>query len=169
MLCVNKMMYFCRCKQLLFIRNNHFRTMLESNSIHALAYFNLLKTGSWVEERLKKAIKPFNLTHAQLNALYILMESYPNPVSANELKNKILVNNPDITRLLDRLVTKGYVMRETCNQNRRKIDISLTEDGKTLFLKAHHAAKETLGNFFENQITKDEAKELRRILRKIRT
>jgi len=48
--------------------------MENSKSIHALAYFNLLKTGSWIEEKVKEALKPFNLTHAQLNALHILME-----------------------------------------------------------------------------------------------
>ncbi len=120
-----------------------------------------------MEERLKEAIKPYKLTHAQLNALYILNESHPIPVCANEIKKKILVNNPDITRLLDRLVGKGYVRRETCNENRRKIDISLSEEGKTLFMEAHLAAKKALGNFFENQITETEAKELRRLLHKI--
>jgi len=142
--------------------------MEDIKSIHALAYFNLLKTGGWVEERIKSALKPFNLTHAQLNALYILFEYDPEPVSANELKKKILVSNPDVTRLLDRLVKKGYVLRNTCPENRRKIDISLTESGRELFVEAHHSAKQVLGDFFEKQITKDEASELRRILRKIR-
>lgn len=142
--------------------------MEETKSIHALAYFNLLKTVSWLEEIIKKALKPFNLTHAQLNALYILFENDPGPVSANELKEKILVSNPDVTRLLDRLVVKGYVQRETCPENRRKIDISLTDPGKKLFMEAHLAAKGALGNFFEEQITEDEAKELRKILHKIR-
>ena len=143
--------------------------MEKSKSIHELAYFNLLKTVSWVEEIIKRALKPFHLTHAQLNALYVLFESEPDPVSANELKERILVNNPDVTRLMDRLVEKGYVQRETCPENRRKIDISFTDSGKTLFLEAHLAAKEALGNFFENQITREEAMELRRILRKLRT
>ena len=142
--------------------------MEDIKSIHELAYFNLLKTVSWVEEIIKKALKPYNLTHAQLNALYILYENDPEPVSANELKEQILVSNPDVTRLLDRLVVKGYVQRETCPQNRRKIDISLTDTGKQLFKEAHQAAKEGLGNFFEEQITRDEAKDLRRILHKIR-
>ena len=142
--------------------------MEENNSIHALAYFNLLKTGSWVEERVKEAIKPFKLTHSQLNVLYILVENDPRPVSANDLKNRILVNNPDITRLLDRLVKRGYVLREPCSANRRKIDISLTDDGRKLFGKAHQSAKQTLGNFFEKKITEHEAIELRRILHKIR-
>ena len=142
--------------------------MQDLNSIHALVYFNLLKTVSWVEEMVKETLKPFNLTHAQLNALYILYENDPGPVSANELKERILVANPDVTRLLDRLVVKGYVHRETCPINRRKIDISLTETGKKLFLEAHLAAKAALGDFFQKQINEDEAKELRRILHKMR-
>jgi DNA-binding MarR family transcriptional regulator len=137
-------------------------------SIHALAYFNLLKTSTWLEDRIKKALKAFGLTHAQLNALYIMFENDPRPVSASELKKKILVNNPDVTRLLDRLVKKGFVKRETCSENRRKIDISLTDSGKSLFLEAHHSAKQAVGNFFEKQITEDEAGELRRILHKLR-
>ena len=142
--------------------------MEDMKSIHALAYFNLLKTVSWAEELIKEVLKPFNLTHAQLNALYILYENDPAPVSANELKERILVSNPDVTRLLDRLVVKGYVQRDTCPDNRRKIDIALTEPGKKLFLEAHLAAKGALGDFFEQQITTDEANELRRILHKIR-
>lgn len=143
--------------------------MEDMRSIHALAYFNLLRTVSWAEELIKEALKPYNLTHAQLNVLYILYESDPVPVSANELKMRILVSNPDVTRLLDRLVVKGYVQRDTCPDNRRKIDISLTEPGRKLFLEAHLAAKGALGDFFEQQISMDEASELRRILHKIRS
>ena len=137
-------------------------------SMHAKAYFNFLKTGSWIEEKVKEAIKPFDLTHAQLNALHTLMEHDPDPVSANELKKSILVNNPDVTRLMDRLVKKDFVLRKTCPENRRKIDISLTDSGRKLFEAAHLAAKQALGNFFEDQITEEEATELRRILHKLR-
>ena len=142
--------------------------MADSNNIHTKAYFNFLKTGSWIEERIKVALKPFNLTHAQLNALHALMEHDPSPVSANELKKSILVSNPDVTRLLDRLVKKNFVLRKTCSENRRKIDISLTESGRKLFKEANIAAKQVLDNFFEKKITEDEATELRRILHKIR-
>lgn len=142
--------------------------MKEINSIHALAYFNVLKTGSWIDEKMKEALKPLNLTHAQLNALHILKENDPKPVSASELKQKILVSNPDVTRLLDRLVRKGHVLRETCTLNRRMIDISLTDSGRELFKKAQQAAKLALGDFFKEKITEEEAKELRRIMHKIR-
>lgn len=142
--------------------------MEENRTIHELAYFNLLKTGGWIEEIVKSTLKSFSLTHAQLNALYILSENDPNPVSANELKNKILVNNPDVTRLLDRLVKKNYVQRRTCPENRRKIDISLTDGGRAIFAEAHLSVKRALGDFFKQRITEEEARELRRILHKIR-
>jgi DNA-binding MarR family transcriptional regulator len=142
--------------------------MEEIRSIHELAYFNLLRTGSWIEKRVKEALKPYNLTHAQLNVLYILKENDPEPVSAGQLREGILVTHPDITRLLDRLVMKGYIIRETCPENRRKIDISLTKEGRRLFSKAHLAARHAVGNFLEKLITEEEARELRRILHKLK-
>ena len=74
--------------------------MEDIKSIHAVAYFNLLKTGSWVEEKVKKALSPYNLTHAQLNAFHILFENDPDPVSANELR-RILHKNKRINFLYE--------------------------------------------------------------------
>jgi len=141
----------------------------DMESDRAKSYFSLLATASWIENRMREALKPFNLTHAQLNALYILVQNHPKPIPAKALKEKILVNNPDVTRLLDRLVKKGFVLRETCPENRRKIDISVTESGIELFHKAHFEAKKALRNYFEDQISKDEANELKKIMNKMRS
>jgi MarR family transcriptional regulator, 2-MHQ and catechol-resistance regulon repressor len=143
------------------------KTDMESE--RAKSYFSLLATTSWIENRIREALRPFNLTHAQLNALYILVQNHPEPIPAKALKEKILVSNPDVTRLLDRLVKKGFVLRETCPENRRKIDISVTESGIELFHKAHFEAKKALRNYFEDQVSKDEANELRKILNKMRS
>ena len=43
--------------------------MDDLKSIHAISYFNLLKTGGWGEEKVKNALKPFNLTHAQISTI----------------------------------------------------------------------------------------------------
>lgn len=142
--------------------------MQKFESIHALAYFNLLKTSSWIEEQLKVALKPIGLTHAQLNVLHVLSVTKPEPVSALDLKKQIIVANPDLTRLLDRLVKKNWVMRSTCPANRRKIDISITDEGEHIFHAAQAALERVLGGFFEEKITEAEAAELRRILHKIR-
>lgn len=138
-----------------------------NNSIHAKAYFNLLKTSSGIENTIKEALKPMGITHAQLNALFVLYKTYPEPLSANSVKEQLLVSSPDVTRLFDRLVKKGLVLRDTCPDNRRKIDIRLTQEGKDIFLKADLAAKNALGNFFEDKISEKEAAELVNILHKI--
>jgi len=137
-------------------------------SVRAKSYFSFLATASWIEKRIKVALKPYNLTHAQLNALYILVQNHPRPLPANAIKEKILVSNPDVSRLLDRLVKKGLVDREICPENRRKVNISVTESGIELFHKAHFKAKKAVMNYFEEQITEDEAVELKKILNKMR-
>ena len=141
----------------------------DMESERAKSYFSLLATSSWIENSIRDALRPFNLTHAQLNALYILVQNHPKPIPAKVLKEKILVSNPDVTRLLDRLVKKGFVLRETCPENRRKIDISITESGIELFQKAHFEARKALRNYFEDQISLDEANELRNIMNKMRS
>lgn len=141
--------------------------MINIDTIHAKAYFNLIKTSGWIEQEVKKALKPFGLTHAQLNILYILYKNNPQPVSPNNVKEQLLDSSPDLTRLFDRLVKKDWVTRETCPSNRRKIDISLTDEGKETFIKAEKAARQAVGNFFEDKITETEAAELRKILHKI--
>ena len=141
---------------------------MNNKNIHELAYFNLLKTNSWIEEQLKQALKIYNLTHAQLNALYVLFVFYPEPVAVKVLKSRMLVNNPDMTRLLDRLVNKGFILREICPENRRKVDVTLSVSGKDLFINAHQAAEMALENFFKNKISEEEAALLRSILHKIR-
>lgn len=142
--------------------------MKENLSMHARAYFNLLKTGEWLEERIKTALKPYGLTHAQLNVLYILAEVDPEPRAALDVRERILVKSPDLTRLLDRLIDKELICRETCSENRRKIDITLTDKGREQFSGAHKAARMAIGDFLEEKISSDEAVELRRILHKIR-
>lgn len=141
---------------------------MKDRSIHEIAYYNILRTSSWIEVRIKKALKPLGITHAQLNVLHLLYDSSPHPISASELKEKILVNNPDITRLMDRLVKKDLVIREIPSDNRRKINLSISEKGKKVFVEAHERGKQAVENFFEEKISEREATELRRLLHKIR-
>lgn len=138
-------------------------------SFRAKSYFSFLATAGWIENSIKEALKPFNITHAQLNALYILVQNHPEPIPANTIKEKVLTSNPDVTRLLDRLVKKGWVVRETCPDNRRKVDITITDSGIELFEKAHFVAKKAVRNYFEEQLTEEEAIELRTIARKMRS
>jgi DNA-binding MarR family transcriptional regulator len=131
------------------------------------AYFNLLKTANGLDVEFKKILDQYKLTHQQFNILRILKGSFPEPLSANDIKERMIFKNSDVTRLMDRLAAKEYIKRETCASNRRKIDILITQEGIKLLGEIAPSAKDFVESFFINKITEDEAKELYRILDKI--
>ena len=87
---------------------------------------------------------------------------------AARLPERTVTVVPGITGLIDRLEKSGFVVRERCQTDRRVIYVALTEKGhKTLAdldqpLQDLH--KKLLGH-----LTKDELKELSRLLEKART
>ncbi len=70
------------------------------------------------------------------------------------------------SRLVEKLVQKKLVERKICKDNRRQIDISLTEKGMDVINKI----SDDMEKFFKRkqEITPEEAKELNRILDKLR-
>lgn len=52
------------------------------------------------------------------------------------------------TRLVDKLIKKGYAQRITCPSNRRKVEITITKQGKSFLDKVSLAVEQ-----FENQVT----------------
>ncbi len=141
----------------------------KSLKFHGAAYFNLLKTANSLDVAFKKILDQYKLTHQQYNILRILKGSFPEPLSANDIKKRMIFNNSDVTRLMDRLALKDYIKRETCSANRRKIDILITQNGMELLDEIAPAAQEFISTYFKNKITKEEAKELYRILIKIKS
>jgi DNA-binding MarR family transcriptional regulator len=129
---------------------------------------DIVKTGSCLDYIVTKAIQPFKITHVQYNILRILRGVHPQPLYVGEVKNRLLFTNADITRLLDRMIQKGIIERQTCPENRRKIEIRITEKGLQLLLDATPKIDIALGHFLKDTITEDEAVEMSRLLNIIR-
>ena len=140
----------------------------ELASDHALAYFDVLRTANWIEVLIKDALKPLELTHAQLNILSLLAHRHPKPMSAGAIKKGVIVSSPDITRLIDRMEKKAWVTRQVCPDNRRQLEIRITMEGMNCFHRAHEAAMEVTDVFFQNKISQKEANTVSRVLREIR-
>jgi DNA-binding MarR family transcriptional regulator len=85
----------------------------------------------------------------------------------SEITERMIDKNSNCTRLVEKLRQKGLVNRVTCENNRRQVDISITDKGQALLKKidVHQPTwMETMG-----KISKAEAKELNRILDKLRS
>ncbi|WP_353546215.1 MarR family winged helix-turn-helix transcriptional regulator [Rhinopithecimicrobium faecis] len=93
------------------------------------ATVNLVYTTNWINLTLEKRASRHQITLQQFNVLRILRGQYPNPATNNLLKERMLTNTPDISRLIDRLVTKGHVSRCKSDGDKRAVDLLITEEG----------------------------------------
>lgn len=146
---------------------NNIELSNDLETYHAKAYFSLVGIADKIELRVKDSLKPLKLTHIQLNVLSILFRSSPQTLCISDLKPKLIVNSPDLSRLIGRLHTKGLINRETSKENRRKTSISITKLGMLSYLQAHALAKKSVNNFFHDSLTETEAKQLYKLLSKI--
>ncbi len=130
------------------------------------AAINVLYTGSWLHARNATFLKNFGITPEQFNVLRILRGSHPKALMLAEITARMIDKSSNCTRLVEKLRQKDFVKREICENNRRQVDIFITEKGLTL-LKKIDAANSNWANLVE-KISKTEAKELNRILDKLR-
>lgn len=135
------------------------------NDFHKLAV-NLIYTHGWLSNHQAEFFKNFDITGAQYNILRILRGQHPNPASINLLKDRMLDKMSDASRLVERLKNKGLVEREICPEDRRKVEVKITDSGIEL-LKKMDDLEDKFENLFAN-IKSSEAKMLNELLDKIR-
>jgi len=96
------------------------------------AYLNIVFTANWLEANMQQQLKPFNLTTPQFNVLRILRGQKGRPMSAFAIQERMIHRTSNVTRILEKLVEKGLVTRESNTANRRMIDVKLTDEGLAL-------------------------------------
>jgi len=72
------------------------------------------------------------LTLHQYNVLRILRGSHPSALPSGEIATRMISRDPDITRLVDRLEKRGLVARIRGRQDRRVVEVAITEKGLEL-------------------------------------
>ena len=72
------------------------------------------------------------LTAQQYNALRLLRAAHPEKVPTLSLGSRLVSRAPDITRLLDKLVERGWVERHRPADNRRVVLVGITPAGVRL-------------------------------------
>ena len=89
---------------------------------------NIHRTDGYIFNHFSQKLAPFDLSVQQYVVLRLLAAVYPDSLSAGELKERMTELNSDVTRLTDRLVTKNLIVREVDPQNRRRVNLRLTEE-----------------------------------------
>jgi DNA-binding MarR family transcriptional regulator len=130
------------------------------------AAINIMYTGSWIRSGNSARLKKHGITPEQFNVLRILRGSHPTPLMLADITSRMIDKSSNATRLVEKLRQKGLVKRELCENNRRQVDISITEKGLSL-MKAIDSEEQEWIDSLKN-ISKAEAVELNKLLDKLR-
>jgi DNA-binding MarR family transcriptional regulator len=126
---------------------------------------NIVYTYNWMTEQLKQVFEKEDLTMQQFNILRILRGNN-GPLSTLQIRERMLDKMSDTSRIVDRLIIKGFVKKSVCKTDKRLVDVFITDKGKKILTKLDKAEDE-MDNII-NSISIAEAKTLNKILDKLR-
>ena len=95
----------------------------------------MLTVTSHLSHQVDQLLHSFDITQPQFNVLRILAGSGPAGLGRNEISARMVTTTPDMTRLLNRMMNKGWVIRARGTEDRREVPTTLTLSGKQLLKK----------------------------------
>ena len=96
------------------------------------AYLALLRTADDMRRRVSLVLEPAGVTLQQYNVLRILRGAGPNGLPTLAIGERMIERTPGVTRLIDRMEERGWVIRERCTEDRRRVWCRITEKGLAL-------------------------------------
>jgi MarR family 2-MHQ and catechol resistance regulon transcriptional repressor len=99
------------------------------NNIYHKVALNLMFTNNWLFEGQNRVLKPYSFTQPQYNVLRILRGSPNEALTVNAIIERMLDRMSNVSRLVDKLLEKGYVTRSQSSDDRRSVDIMISQKG----------------------------------------
>ncbi len=130
------------------------------------AAINFIYTFNWMNEKMKAIFERENITTQQFNILRILRGA-GKPISTLQIRQRMLDKMSDTSRIVDRLVVKGFTKKMICNNDKRLVDVSITGKGKKLLEKLDKYDDEM--DAIMSNLEEAEAKTFTKLLDKIRS
>ncbi len=127
---------------------------------------NFIYTYNWLNEKMKFFFDKEKITSQQFNILRILRGA-GKPISTLQIRQRMLDKMSDTSRIVDRLVIKGLVKKNTCANDKRLVDVVITDKGKKLLEKLDQY--ETDMDAIFGSLSQAEVKTLNTLLDKIRS
>lgn len=135
------------------------------NSEYHKMSVNLIFTYNWAMERAKRFFEKADLTMQQYNILRILRGA-GKPLSTLQIRQRMLDKMSDTSRIVDRLLKKDLVEKVVCKNDRRLVDVTISDKGLTLLNKLDSHTHELDSHL--TGISEDEARVMNQLLDKLR-
>ena len=116
-------------------------------------HMHILVVARQLDLILRRILQPHGVTPPQYNVLRILRGQQGNPIAVHSLASRMVDPASNASRIIDKLVDKGWADRQMCPEDRRRANVSITPSGMALInsidAPIHHAfqsAMSTLSN-----------------------
>jgi DNA-binding MarR family transcriptional regulator len=131
------------------------------------SFLNIVVTSNWIMAELAATMAPFGVTPAQYNVLRILRGSHPRSLTCSAVGERLLDRTPDVTRLLNRLERAGLVSRERSSEDRRVVEVSVSEKGMHLLDRMQEQVEQKVDQL-TGHLSAEEHRFLNELLERIR-
>ena len=127
------------------------------DSLQQRAFLELWKTSDCLKAEEDLVFGEFEISSQQYNALRLLKAVAPSWLAVSALGQRMITRAPDMTRMLDRLESRGLIARIRRDDNRRVVEVTITQAGTKLLqqiakpIRACHQRQ--LGHLPEAQLT----------------
>lgn len=148
--------------------NNDKLELIISDFISIMPLFQkkLIRNGCGFNHKAK-----FN--HSQFQVMLVLKEQGECPIS--DVAKRLLISTPNMTKLLNKLIDEGMINRVHDINDRRIVNISLTDEGDKFLEERFNlvkiSMKDNLSSLSDNQLDKlyDSLSTLKEVLNDIKT
>lgn len=128
----------------------------------------VMKGGNVFAEHIGNTLHPFGLSLQQFNVLRILRGRNGVAASLESITEDMIHRVSNTSRIVDKLLEKAFVKRAVCLENRRKVNIFITEKGLRLLKKIDKIINQTEETLTAS-LSKKEMDQLLQLLNKLKT
>ncbi|MHA7058314.1 MarR family winged helix-turn-helix transcriptional regulator [Aquimarina sp. M1] len=132
------------------------------------AIINLLYTENSISEQISSELKVYDISIQQFNVLRILKGRKGKPANLSTIQERMVSKMSNTTRLVDKLIKKDLVKRVLCQANRRKVEISITQQGSK-FLEQVSPVMNNFEKRITSSLSEEELITLNNLLNKLRS
>jgi DNA-binding MarR family transcriptional regulator len=97
--------------------------------LHAHVFLGVMKTADAFARGAEALLKPAGLSGTQYNVLRILRGAGEQGLACSEVGGRLISRDPDMTRLLDRMESRGWIARAREEKDRRVVKTRITQEG----------------------------------------
>ncbi len=128
---------------------------------------NVIYSANLLNLITSRLFKPYELSPQQYNVLRILRGQKGESIALMDIEHRMLDKSSNVSRLVDKLISKDLINRSISSKDRRRIEIVITSRGVSV-LKEIDVILSEMNSKIKAIISDDNAKQTNRILDQLR-